>query len=96
MCGGGGGGGVDGSGGSSAVGDSGEGIERIVYRSGGGGGSIAYRNGGGGLYMSGSYYGVEWGFCDGGGGRSGTGGGVCHVRLVLWCANERGYFFVSF
>ena len=71
----GGGDGVDGSGGSSGVGDSGG---SIVCRSDGGGGSIVYKSGRGGLCRrSGWYFDVGWGFCGGGGRRSGTGGGVC-------------------
>ena len=88
----GGGGGVDDSGGSMNVGDSGE---SIVYRSGGGGGGIVYRSGGGGLYRNGWYFDVGWGFHRGGGGRSGTGVGVCCEASPVVC-EWVGIFFVSF
>ena len=88
MCGGGcdvdgscGGGDVDGSDGSSGVGDSGW--------------SIVYRYDGGGLYRSGWYFDVGWGFCGGGGVRSGTGGGVCCEASPAVCKCEE-IIFVTF
>ena len=64
-----------------------------MCRSGGSGGSIVYRSGGSGLYRSGRYYVLGGVFVEE------VVEGVeqvvgCVVRLVLWCANGRGYFCV--